>query len=66
MFQKYSSASIILSGLLIIFIVVKYPGGLARFLLNVKIGIKKLYVKWRIYTYGQENETCDALADKEA
>lgn len=53
-FQKYTSASVIFSGLLIIIIIIKYPGGLARLLRDINVGIKKLYVKWRVYRYGQE------------
>ena len=53
-FQKYSSASIIFSGLLIIVIMLKYPGGLARLLRNINAGVKKLYAKWRVYRYGEE------------
>ena len=54
-FQKYTSASTIFAGVLIILIVVKYPGGLMRLLSNIKDGVKKLYDKWRVYKYGPEN-----------
>lgn len=53
-FQKYSSASTIFSGILIILIVVKYPGGLMRLLHDVRDGIEALYTKWRVYRYGPE------------
>lgn len=54
-FIKYTTASVIFSGILIVLIVVKYPGGLARLLQNTKNGIQKLAAKWRMYKYGPEN-----------
>lgn len=53
-FQKNSSASLIFSGLLMILIVVKYPGGLARMLLDIRMGVKKLIMKRRLYKYGAD------------
>lgn len=53
-FQKNSSASLIFSGILIIIIVVKYPGGLTRMLTDIRAGAKRLWAKWRVYQYGEE------------
>ncbi len=51
-FTKNSSASLIFSGILIILIIVKYPGGLMKFLDSISIGFKSLIVKRRVYKYG--------------
>ncbi len=48
------NASMIFAGVLIILIVMKYPGGLMRLLGNIKNGTKKLFGKWRVYTYGPD------------
>lgn len=53
-FQKNSSASLIFISVLIILIVVKYPGGLMRLLHNIRQGIKKMFEKRRLYKYGPE------------
>lgn len=58
-FIKYPDASLIFSGLLIILVVMFYPGGLIRMfsdLKNFTIKTKdKLIKKWREYKYGEEN-----------
>lgn len=51
-FQKNSSASLIFSGILMILIVVKYPGGLARMLVEIRNGVQSLLAKWRSHNYG--------------
>jgi len=46
-FQKYTAASTIFSGLLILLIVLKYPGGLMKGLRNIKSGVEKLVANRR-------------------
>lgn len=53
-FQKNSSASLIFSGILIILIVVKYPGGLTRMLFNIRVAAKKMVARRRVQKYGEE------------
>lgn len=53
-FQKNSSASLIFSGVLMLLIVIKYPGGLSRMLLDIRMGVKRLIAKRRVYKYGAE------------
>lgn len=53
-FQKNSSASLIFSGILMILIVVKYPGGLARMLEEIRSIVQTARAKWRLRKYGPD------------
>jgi branched-chain amino acid transport system permease protein len=53
-FQKNSSASLIFSGVLIILIVVKYPGGLSRMLVDIRSFAQRTIAKRRLYKYGED------------
>lgn len=53
-FQKYSDANLIFNGLLIILVVMFYPGGLIRLAVDVKNGIVKLFRKYKEYRYGKD------------
>lgn len=57
-FQEFPNASYILNGLLIILVVMFYPGGIVRLFTDIKNGFIKLYKKiksgWRDYRYGKD------------
>lgn len=53
-FQRYPQASMLLSGILIIIIIAKYPGGLIRLLGSLKGNVQNLMKKRRLYKYGPE------------
>jgi len=53
-FIQFPMASAVFSGILIIVIVAKYPGGLMKFMNDITRGIKKLFTRWREYRYGPE------------
>ncbi len=55
-FQRFNlgSYSIILNGVLIIVVVMFYPGGLIQLFGDIKKWIKKLYMKVRVRLYGQD------------
>lgn len=48
------SYSIVVSGILIILILMFYPGGLIQIFGDIKIKVKKLRVRWREKYYGEE------------
>ena len=54
-FVRHPSASMILSGVLVILIFIKFPGGLTRLVLEIRRGIVKLFGMWRVYRYGPES-----------
>ena len=54
-FRTYPDAPYIFNGILIIIIVMFYPGGLARLPYDIMNISKKLYKKWRVYRYGQDD-----------
>lgn len=55
-FQRFNlgNYSIIINGILIILVVMYYPGGLIQLFGDLKKSIKKLYHKVRTYLYGQD------------
>lgn len=57
-FQNNPNISIIFNGLLIVLVVMFYPGGLSRLLQSIKYNYKvkkaKLITKWREYRYGKD------------
>lgn len=55
-FSKNSSASLIFTGVLIVLIVVKYPGGMMHLWIVFTNSIKKLFAKWRMYKYGPDKQ----------
>jgi len=56
-FSDNSAFSVVLNGLLIIIVIMFYPGGLARLITNlsltIKVKYKMLKEKWRVYKYGK-------------
>ncbi|MDX9691247.1 MAG: branched-chain amino acid ABC transporter permease [Acholeplasmataceae bacterium] len=58
-FDNFPSAFMIINGLLIILVVMFYPGGVIRLFTDIKQGIFKLYRKinltWKEYRYGKDN-----------
>jgi branched-chain amino acid transport system permease protein len=59
LFQENPAISVIFNGLLIVLVIMFYPGGLIRLVnktyLKLKVFSKKLYQKWRVYRYGTDN-----------
>lgn len=55
-FVRFPSASMILSGILMILIFAKFPGGLSRLVNEIRGFIWRLFAKWRLYRYGPEPE----------
>jgi len=53
-FLNFPAASSIFSGILIIVIVFKYPGGLMKLLNDIKFFLFSLIKRWRVYKYGPE------------
>lgn len=53
-FQTYPNATVLVSGLLVILITIKFPGGLTRLGRIIGMEKKKLAKKWRIYRYGAD------------
>jgi len=53
-FANNPQAVIILTGILMIVIFAKFPGGLTRLVLELKFLIFRLFRKWRVYRYGPE------------
>lgn len=57
-FSENPALIVIFNGVLIILVVMFYPGGLIRLLQLLKIkcslGIKRLVVKWKVYRYGKD------------
>lgn len=58
-FQQNPAITYILNGVLIVVVVMFYPGGLARLITTTKYKImtlsKKLVKKWKVYRYGEDN-----------
>jgi len=52
-FNAYPGSSAIFSGVLIVLIVMFYPGGLVRLLNDTINKIKQLIYKWKVYRYGK-------------
>lgn len=55
LFNKIPGLSMIFSGVLIVLIVMFYPGGLVRLFQQLNMQRKKLVYKWRAYKYGKSN-----------
>ena len=55
-FVRFPSATMILSGVLMILIFSKFPGGLSRLVRELYGAIVRLYLRWRVYRYGPEPE----------
>ena len=53
-FRQHTMAPAIFSGILIIVIVAKYPGGLMKLMHQISSVTKKQIVRWREYRYGPE------------
>ncbi|MBN2878463.1 MAG: branched-chain amino acid ABC transporter permease [Clostridia bacterium] len=53
-FNKYPGSSAIFSGVLIVLIVMFYPGGLIRLFADIKTLIKSGIEKWKVYRYGKD------------
>ena len=53
-FNKYPGSSAIFSGVLIVLIVMFYPGGLIRLFSDIKTLIKSGVEKWKVYRYGKD------------
>ncbi len=57
-FQDHPAAIMILNGLLIIIVIMFYPGGLIRLINAIRYSIKKWYIKlknkWKEYKYGKD------------
>jgi len=58
-FQNNPAISVVFNGLLIILVIMFYPGGLIRLVnttyYKLKKALTKLKTKWRIYRYGSDN-----------
>jgi len=55
-FVQFPQAIVILTGILMIIIFARFPGGLTRLVAELKLAVMKLYMKWRLYRYGPEPE----------
>lgn len=53
-FQRFPGLVMVLSGVLMILIFAKFPGGLTRLVNEVKFFFVRLFLKWRVYRYGPE------------
>lgn len=53
-FNKYPGSSAIFSGVLIVLIVMFYPGGLVRLFTDIKIKIITWVHKWKVFRYGED------------
>lgn len=53
-FQVYPNATVFVSGILIVLITIKFPGGLVRLGRIISGSAKKLFKKWRTYRYGAD------------
>ena len=53
-FTSHPQAVPIFNAILIIVIIIKYPGGLMRFILEIKNFLKKTLGKWKVYRYGPD------------
>lgn len=53
-FNRYPGSSMIFSGVLIILIVMFYPGGIVRLFTDIRALISSLVRKWKVYKYGTE------------
>lgn len=55
-FNQYPGSSAIFSGVLIVLIVMFYPGGLIRLFTDIRNKIKVWNYKWKVYRYGKDFE----------
>lgn len=55
-FNKFPGSSAIFSGLLIVLIVMFYPGGLVRLFTGIKMKLKSCIYRWKVYKYGKDFE----------
>jgi len=53
-FQENPGFIMLITGLLLILIVMFYPGGFAQMFLNLKWWFKKKKAQWKVYRYGKE------------
>lgn len=54
-FQENPAFMVMATGLLIILVVMFYPGGFAQIFYNLKFRLKSWKMKWRVYRYGVED-----------
>jgi len=54
LFQRFPGLVMVMSGVLMILIFAKFPGGLTRLVTEIKYLFVKAYWKWRVYRYGPE------------
>ena len=52
-FQKYSNAYLMFTGILIVLVVMFYPGGIIQLFVDIKNHFKKLIIKIKEYRYGK-------------
>ncbi len=55
-FNKFPGSSAIFSGVLIVLIVMFYPGGLIRLFTDLRMKFKVWNYKWKVYRYGKDFE----------
>lgn len=53
-FNDNPAFMVMVTGVLIILVVMFYPGGFAQMLFNFRFWLKKMKAKWRVYRYGIE------------
>jgi branched-chain amino acid transport system permease protein len=53
-FQDNPAISVLFTGILMILVVMFFPGGFAEIVLRIKLAIYKLIQKWRVRRYGLE------------
>jgi len=56
LFRRFPDLVMVLSGVLMILIFARFPGGLTRLVTEIKHLFIRLYQKWRLYKYGPEPE----------
>jgi len=55
-FQRFPGFVMVISGVLMILIFAKFPGGLTRLVTELRNLVVKIFRKWRVYRYGPETE----------
>ena len=55
-FQRFPGLVMVMSGILMILIFAKFPGGLTRLATEIKNLFVRVFWKWRVYRYGPEPE----------
>jgi len=55
-FQRFPGLTMVVTGVLMILIFAKFPGGLTRLVTEIKNLFVKAFWKWRVYRYGPEPE----------